>query len=375
MISDKLTGRIADLSPAKLKLLQRRLQEKQFETRDCNVIARRRQGDVAPLSFGQQRLWFLNQLEPESPAYNESRALHVTGSLNLGALKKALNDIVARHEILRTTIITVDGTPRQVIADSRTVETPVVDLRARPVSERDTETERLINEKIRKPFDLSRDLMLRVLLLRLADQEHILLIVKHHIASDAWSSGILWQELAALYKAFVCGESPGLPELSIQYADFASWQRNWLQGKVLENQLSYWKRQLTGITPLRLPTDRPRSELKNRTSARECLTLPENLCESLKDLSREEGVTLFMTLLAGFQTLLHRYTQQEDIVVGCPIAGRTRHEIENLIGFFVNTLVLRTNFSGDPTFSELLAQVRKVALGAYAHQGLPSSLV
>ena len=371
MNRDNLTDRITNLSPVKRDLLQRRLQEKQFESPELKTIPRRLNREVAPLSFAQQRLWFLNQLQPENPAYNESKAVRLTGFLDLAALKKALNEIVARHEILRTTIVTVDESPLQVVADSRAVELPLIDLEALPVTGRDSEAERLITEMIRQPFDLSQDLPLRVLLLRLADQEHILLIVKHHIASDGWSSGIFWKELNALYRAFSSGQPSSLPELSLQYGDFAVWQRDWLRGDVLESQLSYWKKQLRGITPLRLPTDRPRSQVVNSSAAKQFLTLPAGLCESLKALTRAEGVTLFMTLVAAFQTLLHRYTQQDDITVGSPIAGRTRHEIETLIGFFVNTLVLRTNVSGDPTFRELLARVRETALGAYAHQDVP----
>jgi aspartate racemase len=229
----------------------------------------------------------------------------------------------------------------------------------------------LINEAIHRPFDLSRDLMLRVLLLRLEDQQHILVLVKHHVASDGWSSEIFWQEVTALYEAYASGRSPNLRELPVQYADYAVWQREWFRGEVLETQLSYWRRQLDNLATLQLSTDRPRPAIQNFRGGKQTLILPKSLSEALKALSRKEGVTLFMTLLAAFQTLLYRYTGQEDIAVGSPIAGRNRAEIEGLIGFFVNTLVLRTDVSGNLPFKELLARVREVCLDAYSHQDLP----
>ena len=366
-----LADRIAALSPAKRALLELGLGENGSEASARQIVPRRSAHDTTPLSFAQQRLWFLNQLEPESPAYNESNAVRLSGSLNCDAFKRALNQIVLRHEVLRTTLVTVDGSPCQVVASNRDVDLPVIDLRDVPTTDRDSEAQRLMVETIRKPFNLSRDLMLRVLLLQLAEQEHIFLVVKHHIASDGWSSGILWKELTALYEAFASGEPSPLPELPIQYADYAVWQREWLQGEVLERQLSYWKKQLAGIAALNLPTDHPDRRCGVFEERSQSLELPKDLTERLKALSRKEGVTLFMTFLAAFQTLLYRYTAQEDIVVGCPIAGRTRQELEGLIGFFVNTLVMRVNFSGNPTFRELLARVREVALGAYGHQELP----
>ena len=371
MGSDSLTARFANLSPVKRALLELRLKEKCPESLVTPSIPRRSARDTAPLSFAQQRLWFLNQLEPESPAYNESNAFRLSGTLNRDAFKMALNQVVLRHEILRTTIVTVDGSPCQVIASNRDVDLPVIDLQAVPETDRDSEAQRLIVETIRKPFDLFRDLMLRVLLLQLTEKEHIFLVVKHHIASDRWSTGILWKELTALYEAFVSGEPSPLPELPIQYADYAVWQREWLQGEVLERQLSYWKKQLAGLGALQLPTDRPRPSVRSYQGKRQTIELSKQLSQELEVLSRQQGTTLFMTLLAAFQTLLYRYTGQEDIAVGCPIAGRTRQELEGLIGFFVNTLVVRVDFSGNPTFRGLLARVREVALEAYGHQDLP----
>ncbi|MGB7949772.1 MAG: condensation domain-containing protein, partial [Candidatus Binatia bacterium] len=371
MGSENLTARLANLSPAKRALLEQRLMEKRAETSMAPRIPRRPAGDTVPLSFAQQRLWFLKQLEPESPAYNESSTFRLSGILDLDALKWALNQIVQRHEVLRTVIVTVEGSPCQEITNYPDVDLPVIDLRAVPTADRDSEAQRLILETIQKPFDLSRDLPLRALLLRLGENEHMFLVVKHHIASDGWSSGVLWRELSALYRAFASGESSPLAELPIQYADYALWQREWLQGELLERQLSYWKKQLDGIGTLQLPTDRPRPSVRSDQGKHQTVVLSEQLRQELTALSRQQGATLFMTLLAAFQTLLYRYTGQEDIAVGCPIAGRTRQELEGLIGFFVNTLVMRIDFSGNPTFRGLLARVREVALGAYGHQDLP----
>jgi amino acid adenylation domain-containing protein len=348
---------------------------------DTALLVLRRRGGPAlepaprsarlPLSFAQQRLWFLNQLEPESPAYNESRAYRLSGFLDVAALQKALDQIIARHEVLRTTFVSVDGNPTQVIAGTRSIELPLIDLSAWSESGREAEARRLLAENVRRPFDLSSDIMLRVMLLCLNEQEHILLAVNHHIAFDGWSSGIFWQELADLYRSAVSGETCELSELPIQYADFAVWQRNRLQEEILQTQLSYWKKQLDGLEPLRLFTDRGRSATATSPGAEQSLTLAKELCDDLKALSRQQGVTLFMTLLAAFQTLLSHYTGQTDIVVGTPIANRSRLEVEELIGFFVNTLVLRTDCSSDPTFRELLQRVKRTAVDAYAHQEVP----
>jgi amino acid adenylation domain-containing protein len=366
-----LGERIANLSPAKRTLLEQRLKGSGVDALVGRTIPRRAAGEFAPISFAQQRLWFLNQLDPKSPVYNEPRVIRITGLLDVEALEKTLNHIIERHEVLRTTVVLVDGNPMQQIADRRTIELPVVDLRTHNVQDRDTEAHRLIDETIRRPFDLSNDLMLRVLVLRLADHQHILVVVKHHIASDGWSSGIFWREVATLYAAYTSGQTAELPELPVQYADYAEWQREWLQGDVLETQLSYWRKQLDNLTTLRLPTDRPRPAIQSFQGARQALVLSNDLSQALKALSRKEGVTLFMTLLAAFQALLYRYTGQEDITVGSLIAGRNRSEIEGLIGFFVNTLVLRTDVSGNLTFKELLERVRGVCVGAYSHQDLP----
>jgi amino acid adenylation domain-containing protein len=344
-----------------------------------------------PLSFAQQRLWFLDQLVPNNAFYNTPAAVRLTGSLNLAALEETFNEIVRRHEALRTTFVTVEGQSVQAIAPTLTLSIPVIDLRSPSVStgaslpkaEREAQARRLTIQEAQRPFDLSKGPLLRVTLLRLDESEFILLLILHHIVSDGWSMGVLIREIATLYTAFASCTDPELPistllpPLPIQYADFAYWQRKWLQEvgttheSPLQTQLAYWRQQLDGISVLNLPTDRPRAAVQTYRGATQFLQLPKSLSEAIEALSQQEGVTLFMTLLAAFQTLLYRYTQQEDIAVGSPIANRNRSEIEGLIGFFVNSLVLRTDLSGNPTFRELLSRVRKVALGAYAHQDLP----
>ncbi len=326
---------------------------------------------VFPASFAQARLWFLDRLFPGNPFYNVSAALRLTGSLNKAALEQTFNEIVRRHEALRTTFRMLEGQLVQVIAPTLTIPLPVVDLRNLPATEQETEIRRLATEERSRPFDLSSEPLLRVMLLQLDSSEHILLLNIHHIICDGWSIGVLIRELGSLYTAFSNNQPSPLPELPIQYADFADWQREWLQGEVLETQLAYWKQQLDNLPLLNLPTNGTRPATPTYRGATQFLELPKILSEELEALSQRQGVTLFMTLLAAFQTLLYRYTQQSDIVIGSAIANRNRYEIEGLIGFFVNSLVLRTNLSGNPTFLELLDRVREVALGAYAHQDLP----
>lgn len=330
-----------------------------------------------PLSFAQQRLWFLDQLIPNHAFYNVPSALRVSGSLNLEALKQAFAEIVRRHEALRTTFMSVEGQATQVISATLSIPLSVIDLHSLPDAKKETQALSLIKEEAQRPFHLATGPLLRVKLLRLQETEHILLLNLHHIVSDGWSIGVLIRELAVFYEAINSASSLALPELPIQYADFAYWQRQWLQQvnkdgcTPLQTQLNYWQRQLDGISFLNLPTDRIRSAHQTYQGATQFLQLSASLSESLEALSQRQGVTLFMTLLAAFQILLYRYTQQEDISVGTPIANRNRSEIEPLIGFFVNSLVLRTNLSGDLSFLEVLSRVREVTLGAYAHQDLP----
>lgn len=368
-----LHKRIAELSPEKRKLFLRRLNQTQKEARSCNQIRpKSRESNHFPLSFAQQRLWFLNQLDPGNIAYNISQAMHLIGQLNVSVLAQSLNEVVRRHEALRATFAKVAGQPVQVIAPTLTLALPVVDLRALPAAKQEGEIKRLATEKAQQSFNLGRGPLLRVTLLRLSEAEHVVLLTMHHIIADGWSIGVFVKELASLYAAFLHGQSSPLPDLSIQYADFAVWQRQWLQGEVLEAQLAYWKQQLGDSLPrLELPTDYPRPIVQMFRGARQTLVLPKALTEDVKSLSQREGATLFMALLASFQTLLHWYTSQSDVVVGTDVANRNHPETEDLIGFFTNQLVLRTDLSGNPTFEELLLRVREVTLGAYAHQDLP----
>ncbi|CAG0937556.1 partial fengycin family lipopeptide synthetase D, partial [Thermoflexales bacterium] len=332
-------------------------------------------GEVV-LSFAQQRLWFLDQLEPGSPLYNIPAAIRLTGTLNVAALAGSLNHVIARHEVLRTTFHTVEGRPVQVIAPRLRFGLPVVDLSTLAGTVQEQAVRQLVGAEAQTPFDLTRGPLVRAKLLRLGTDEYVLLLTLHHIISDGWSIGILIGELTAGYQALATQTTVLLPELPIQYADYAAWQREWLQGDVLDEQLGYWKQQLA-LAPalLELPTDRPRSAVPTYRGATYSFVLPAPLTLALKELSRQESVTLFMTLLAGFQTLLSRYTGQRDIVVGTPIANRNRLEIEGLIGFFVNTLVLRTDLSGNPTFRAVLQEVREMTLGAYAHQDVPFEML
>ncbi|MBW4454435.1 MAG: amino acid adenylation domain-containing protein [Nostoc indistinguendum CM1-VF10] len=325
-----------------------------------------------PLSFAQQRLWFFDQFEPGSSSYNLPRTIRLQGKLNIDALSASLNEIIKRHEILRTSFAISDGQPIQVIFPSVNLELPVVDLQYIPQEHREVELYRLAKEEAQTGFDLTQAPLLRVKLLRLDGKDHVILLTFHHIVSDGWSTDILVREVATVYTAFCAGRPSSLPQLPIQYADFAVWQRQWLEGEALNNQLAYWQKQLSGKLPiLQLPTDRPRPTVQTYAGKTLSFVLPIRLSKGLKTLSKQESVTLFMTLLAAFKTLLYRYTNQTDILIGSPVANRNRAEIENLIGFFVNTLVLRSNLSGNPSFRDLLKQVREVALEAYAHQDLP----
>jgi amino acid adenylation domain-containing protein len=359
------------LSAEKLELLASLLEEG-IELLQTQRIRPRGHLDELPLSFAQQRLWFLSQLDPGSPVYNLSAGYRLRGPLNATALEHSLHEIIRRHESLRTIFPAVDGRPVQVVTPHQPLALPVIDLRALARRDKDARARQLAIEHAQRPFDLPHGPLFRATLVQLAAEEYLFLLSMHHIVSDGWSMGVFFRELAALYAAFSSGKASPLPELPVQYADFALWQQQWLQGEVLEKQLAYWTQQLAGSPPLlELPTDRPRPVTQTYRGARQWLALPKALSDQLRALSQREGVTLFMTLLAAFQALLSRYTGQEDIVVGSPIAGRTRVATEGLIGLFVNTLVLRMDLSGNPTFRELLQRVRAVALEAYAHQDLP----
>jgi amino acid adenylation domain-containing protein len=324
---------------------------------------------VAPLSFAQQRLWFIQEMEPESAAYGLADAYELCGALDMAALRGALERIVARHETLRTTIDHADGEPVQRIDGRPAVQLKVVELTG-PDAEAALRVE--LRAEAARPFDLRAGPLFRPVLYRVSSDRHVLAVMFHHIVADGWSMGVFARELGEAYSSLVAGREPMLPPLPIQYADYAIWQRNFLRGDELARQLDYWRRRLAGAPQsLDLPVDRPRPPLFTYRGAQHVFFLPTEIIEPLKRLSRAQNVTLFMTLLAAFQTLLHRHSGQPDIVVGSPVANRTRPELEGLVGLFVNTLALRTDLSSAKTFSDVLAAVRETCLGAFAHQELP----
>jgi amino acid adenylation domain-containing protein len=330
-----------------------------------------REGGI-PLSFAQQRLWFIDQLEPGNRVYNVPGAVRLEGQLKLKVLEEVINEIVRRHEVLRTRIEVVGGEPVQVIEEWQPRKLARTDLTHLTPNERDIEVHGIMQREAATGFDLSRGPLLRVKVLKLGRKDHVVLFTMHHIVSDGWSMGVLVKEVCELYQALSEGRNSPLPELEIQYADYAYWQRQYLTGAVLERHLDYWKRQFYGrLSVLNLPTDHTRPEVPSHRGAATSFSLPVELSESLRRLSKREGVTLFMTLLAAFKTLLYKYTEQEDIIVGVAVANRNQTRIEPLIGFFVNMLPLRTDFGGNPRFVELLGRVKEVALGGYAHQDVP----
>jgi amino acid adenylation domain-containing protein/FkbM family methyltransferase len=325
-----------------------------------------------PLSFSQERVWFIQQLEPTNIAYNFQVTLRLTGLLDVAALERSLSEIVRRHEIYRTTFPTIDGQPVQVIHQPQPVQLPMVELQALPEREREVEAQRLISKEIQKPFDLTQLPLIRWTLLSLSEQEHVLVHIEHHLLHDGWSFNVFLRELLELYQAFSVGAPSPLPDLAIQFVDFARWQRQWIQGQVAETHLAYWKEKLADSLPvLALPSDRPRPAVQSFQGAAAMVELPLNLCKLLRALSRQEGVTLFMTMLAAFVTLLHRYSGQHDLCVGSGIANRRGRETEGLIGMIINHVVLRTDLSGNPMVRELLDRVCEITLEASTHQDLP----
>jgi amino acid adenylation domain-containing protein/non-ribosomal peptide synthase protein (TIGR01720 family) len=361
------------LSTAKRELLSLLLRKRGVAAvRAAAEIPRRPDDMSCPLSFAQERLWFFEQMEPGTAAYHIANAVRLVGQLDIPALNRSLNEVVRRHESLRTVFTSDSGTPVQAIVPAQALALPVIDLRAVAPEEREASARRLSDEESQRPFDFARGPLMRCSLLKFADEEHLLLLTMHHLICDGWSMGVLVNEVAALYGAFSEGRPSPLAELPIQYPDFARWQREWLQGEVLETQLSYWREQLGGSpATLDLPFDHPRTAEQTFSGALETVALPGELSGALRELSRREGVTLFILLLAAFKTLLFRYTSQRDIVVGTPIANRNRMETETLIGLIANTLALRTKLSGDISFRELMRRVRETSLGAYAHQDVP----
>jgi amino acid adenylation domain-containing protein len=370
-VTEKPTN-LGDLSPSRRTLLRAMLSEQGIDQEPARQIPRRPDRGPSPLSFAQQRLWFVDQFQPNSPSYNIPVSLQL-GPVDAAALARAIEEVVRRHEVLRTRFVIVDGHPMQTVLPPGPVELAIVDLRGVvDPAERDTEIARHSREDVQRPFDIAGGPHFRVKLLQLGPASHVLLLTLHHIIADGWSTGIFLRELTALYGAYVRREPLALPELEIQYADFACWQRNQLTGEVIDEYLRYWKDQLAGSPALlELPTDRPRPAVQSFQGDMKRFSLPSPLVEALRVIAQQEGATIFMVLLAAFKLLLHRYARQDDLVVGTPIANRTHPQIEKLIGPFANTLPLRTRLSGDLTFRELLRRVREVTLSAYSHQDLP----
>jgi len=364
---------IATFSPAKLALLEMTL--KKHRRGSAQSIPRAANRESAPLSHSQQGLWVLNRLMPGSSIYHTPTAARLTGRLDIAALRQALDCIVGRHQALRTTFSLVAGTPRQMIAEQLSLELPLIDLSELPDAEREAEAQRRLKQEAMRPFDLSRGPLIRAVLLRLNANEHILVVTMHHIVTDGWSVGVFHQELTTLYEAFSAGRPSPLGELPIQYADYAEWQRQSFEGPEYQSQVSYWKQQFATLpSVLELPTDHPRPNAQayqEFRGAQHEISLSKQLTSDLKLFCQKENVTLFMTLLTAYQLFLYRYTGEEDIVVGTPIAGRSLPETEDLIGLFINTLALRTSLAGNPTGRELLRRVRETALGGYANQDVP----
>ncbi len=372
MTIDDVLRRMDGLSPEKRALFIARLKKGGAEDLRMRILPRPMHAKHSPLSFAQQRLYFLNTYEPDNPSYNMPSALRLEGQLDYESLRKSIGEIIRRHEVLRTTFAIVEGQPVQRVSPATNFLLPLTDLSQLPQNEREPLAKGLATGEALTPFDLHRGPLFRAQLLRLGERDHILLLTMHHIISDGESVGILTKELATLYSAFTINKPSPFGELPIQYADFARWQRERLRGETMREQLNYWKNQLDGVVPvIDLPTDRPRPAVKTHRGAAEYVEIPASLTRALKHLSRTEQVTLFITLLSAFKVLLYRLSAQDDIAVGSGIIGRNQPETEGLIGFFINTLVLRTRLSGNPTFQEVLGRVREVVLGAFAHQELP----
>jgi acyl carrier protein len=343
--------------------------EQQIESLPLIPVSREQK---LPLSFAQQRLWFLDKLHPGDAASNIPLAIQLTGTLNVDALRWSIQEIVKRHESLRTNFLTIDGEAVQVIAPaSRPFSLSVIDLSSVDGALREQQVKALMQQEVQRPFDLEHDMLIRASLVMLNEQEHIFLLTMHHIISDGWSLGVFSYELQTLYQAYIDKKVSPLAPLAIQYADFAVWQRQWLQGQTLDAHLTYWKQRLSGAHAYQYPLDHPRPEQPKRQGANYTFSLSAELLQAVKELGQQQGITLYMTLLAAFMMTLVRTTGDEDIIVGTDIANRTSKETEALIGFFVNLLALRVDLGGNPTFYQLLARVRDCVLGAYTYQDLP----
>jgi amino acid adenylation domain-containing protein/non-ribosomal peptide synthase protein (TIGR01720 family)/FkbM family methyltransferase len=366
---------IAALSPKRRELLKLLLEKGSVKTETGTPppIRRRDEREHPPLSFAQHQLWVMDKLEPGTTAFNLPTIVRISGQFNVSIIERTLSEIARRHESLRTTFSEVDGQPAQIIAPAQPLVLPVIDLSRLSAGETAAQVKRLMKEETEQPFDLQRGPLMRVRLVKMSASEHVLLLTMHHIISDGWSMGILVKEVAALYQAYLSGNDSALDELPVQYADYAVWQRQWLEGQALERQLSYWREQLAGApAEVELPRDRPRGAVSSHRGGSEQLGLGRELSSRLQELSRSTGSTLFMVLLGAFAVLLTRYSGEDEVVVGSPIAGRTRRELEGLIGLFVNTLVFRVRMGGEgERFEELVERVREVCLGGYAHQEMP----
>src|SRR5215210_486563 len=369
--------RIANLSPEQRRLLESMLQERAKERTDEGIptlprYAEGGQPRIFPLSSAQRLMWFKEQASPG--AHNMSPpAIRLRGPLDVAALEASLHEICARHETLRTTLGTCNGEPVQIVGPPQTISLTRADLRELTPEAREAEASRLVARESRRPFDLSRDLLLRATLVRLDDEEHVLLLVMHHIAADGQSSKVLFGELSALYNARHAGRRANLPELPVQYVDYAVWQWQRLQDGELQRLMDYWKDQLADApVALHMPAGQPSLwPSRPSRSARQELRMPSRLLQELHVLCRRQNVTLFMALLAAWATLLHRYSGEEDILIGTFAANRNRPEVENLIGYFANLLIVRHDLGGDPSFTELLKRVRKTTVDAFAHSELP----
>jgi hypothetical protein len=375
-----LSERISALSPEQRTLFEARLKKKGLDpvraVSEPRDIPRRKQQDYCPLSYDQERLWAADANEPGNPAYNIYSVSRLRGPLDVKVMGRVVNEIVRRHDILRTTFKVVGGNPLMVIAPELELVLPVEDLSPILESEREHEALRRANKEVARQFDLSRGPLIRVGIFKLAGDDHVIHLTLHHTIIDRWSAAIVEQELCALYAAFSRGEPSPLPDPTIQFADFASWQRDWLQGDVIESQLSYWREQLAGAPlALGLPTDHPRPAVQTFRGARDLISLPGGLLGALKALSKQEGATMFMTALAAYNLLLYRCSKQRDILVGLTVSNRERPETVGMLGYLLNMVTLRTRLSDRISFRELLRRVREAVVGAFAHQDFPLELL
>ncbi|MEA2174981.1 MAG: hypothetical protein QOD00_2573 [Blastocatellia bacterium] len=369
-----ISERISALSPEQRALFEARLKQKGLHAPQSQTIPRRkdRNSNICAASIDQERLWFIDQLQPGNTAYNIFNASRIRGSLNVPVMERVINELIQRHEVLRTTLKSIDGLPVQVITPRLEISLPPQDLQHLPEEERDAEALRLTTEEFARPFDLEAGPLVRVGLLRLSEDDHLLQVNMHHAITDRWSFAVFEKELAVLYQSFASGQPSPLPELPIQFADYAVWQRERMRGEEYKTDLAYWRQQLAGAPfVLDFPTDFPRPPIQNFQGARVYVSYPKAVLDGLKELSRREGVTMFMTLMAAFKTLIYRYTNQDDILISTPIGTRVRPETENLVGYLLNLLVIRTRLDGNPTFRELLKREQESSVGAFAHQEIP----